>query len=57
MPHQSIEHKAREAELSHQLPNCTMSNHFPELLSIFFSLIESEISEQVIRQIATEELN
>ena len=37
-----------------------MSDHFPDFSLIFFIfclLIESEISEQVVRQIATEEPN
>ena len=32
-----------------------MSNHFPDFSLAFFSLIESEISEQASRQVATEE--
>ena len=31
-----------------------MSNHFPDFSLAFFSFIESEISEQASRQVATE---
>ena len=34
--HQSIEHKARELQLSRYLPNCTMSDHFPNFSVAFF---------------------
>ena len=52
--YQSIEHSV-EVKLSRHLPNCaTISQFYFLALS---SLIESEISEQVRRQIATEEPN
>ena len=48
----SVEHRAKvvtsSAKLNHIRP-------FPGLFSRFFSLIESEISEQASRKIATEE--
>ena len=52
----SIEHRAK-LKLSRHLPNCTMSDLFRDFSLVFFSLIESEISEQASRQIAIEELN
>ena len=53
----SIEHRAK-LKLSRHLPNCTMSDLFRDFsLVFFFSLIESEISEQASRQMAIEELN
>ena len=54
MLYESIEHRA-ELKLSPHLPNCTMFDFLPGLLSGFFSLIESEISEQASRQVATKE--
>ena len=52
----SIEHRAK-LKLSRHLPNCTMSDLFRDFSLVFFSLIESEISEQASRQIAIEKLN
>ena len=56
MLYESIEHRA-ELKLSHHLPNWTMSALFPGLFFSFLSLIESEISKQGSRQVATEQLN
>ena len=53
MLYEKIEHRA-ELKLSRHLPNCTV-RPFPGLLSSFFSIIESEISEQASRHVATEE--
>ena len=54
MLYESIEHKA-ELKLSRRLPNCTMSDFLREFSQFFFSLIESEISEQASLQITKEE--
>ena len=55
--YESIGHRA-ELKLSRHLPNCIVCYLFPGLLSsFFFGLIESEISEQESRQLATEEPN
>ena len=54
--YQSTEHRAKP-KLSCHLPNCTVCNLFLGLLSSFFLWIESEISEQVRWQVATEEPN
>ena len=51
--YEKIEHRA-ELKLSRHLPNCTV-RPFPGLLSSFFPIIESELSEQGSRQVATEE--
>ena len=55
MLYESIEHRA-ELKLSRHLPNCNV-RPFAGLLFSFFSIIESEISEQASRQVATEEPN
>ena len=54
----SVPIKVQNTELScHAIvPNCTMSDHFPDS-SLAFSLIGSEISEQASRHVATEEPN
>ena len=52
--YESIEHRA-ELKLSPHLPNCTMFDLFRDFSLAFFPLIESEISEQASRQVATEE--
>ena len=54
--YESTEHRA-ELKLSRRLPNYTMFDLFWDFSLVFFSLIESEISEQANRQIATEEPN
>ena len=56
MLYESIEHRA-ELKLSCHLPNYTMFNLFQEFFLAFFAIIESEISEQASRQVATEEPN
>ena len=55
MHYKSIEHRA-EQKLSRHLPNCIACvRPLLKLLASFFSIIESEISEQASRQVATEE--
>ena len=54
--YESIEHRA-ELKLSSHLPNCTMSYLFRDFSLAFFTIIESEISEQASRQVVTEEPN
>ena len=49
---ESIGHRA-ELKLSHHLPNSTMFDLFRDFFLAFFSIIESEISEQASRQVAT----
>ena len=41
----------------HAIYQIVLCPTFPGLLSIFFSMIESEISEQARRRVATEEPN
>ena len=43
--------------MSHLLPICAVSNHFPDLSLAFFWLTGNEISEQANRQVPTEEPN
>ena len=52
--YESVEHRA-ELKLSRHLPNCTVSDLFRDFF--LASLIESKISEQASRQVATEEPN
>ena len=47
----------KKKKLSRHLPNCTMSDLFQDSLAFFRRLIESEISEQASRQVATGEPN
>ena len=55
--YESIEHRA-ELKLSCHLPNCIISNLFQDFsFVLFFSLIESKISEETSLQVATEEPN
>ena len=46
--YESTEHRA-ELKLSRHLPNCTVFDLFRDFSLVFFSLIESEISEQANR--------
>ena len=55
MLYESIEH-GPELKLSRHLPDCLVGP-LPGLLFSFFPIIESEISEQAGRQVATEEPN
>ena len=55
MLYESIEHRT-ELKLSRHLPNCTMFDLSGTSFS-FFPIIESKISEQASRQVATEEPN
>ena len=55
MLYQSIEHRV-EVKLSHHLPNCATISHSIFFFFVLSSSIESEISEQVRRQIATGEV-
>ena len=54
--YESMEHRA-ELKLSRHLSNCTMFDLFRDFFLAFFPIIESEISEQASRQVATEEPN
>ena len=55
--YQSKQKNGAELMLSRHLPISKISIHRPGLLSSFFSLMESEISEQASWQVATEEPN
>ena len=52
--YESIVHRT-ELKLSRHLPKCIMFDLFRDFFFAFFPIIESEISEQASRQVATEE--
>ena len=54
--YESIVHRA-ELKLSLHPPNCTMFDLFWDFFLAVFPIIESEISEQASRQVATETPN
>ena len=56
MLYESKEHRT-ELKLSRHLPNYTMFDLFRDFFFSFFPIVESEISEQASRQVATEEPN